>query len=279
MAVETVNIRYSDAPPSVIGVLNITPDSFFDGGRFRALDDALVQAQKMVEDGVDIIDVGGESTRPGAAQISLAQELDRVLPVLEALHARFSIPVSIDTSRPEVMQTAIDLGVSMVNDVRALQLPGALDVVAASGVKVCLMHMHGAPETGYRPDDGDVEPLTSVKTFLLARIKACVEAGIAQERLILDPGFGFGKRLVDDLQMLDQLASFKLKGLPVLMGLSRKSTLGSVLGQVPSKDRLNASLAGAVIAAMNGAQYLRVHDVKETVEALKLYKAMVAYRD
>jgi len=259
--------------PTVMGILNVTPDSFSDGGRFFSRDAALRQAETMVAEGAAIIDVGGESTRPRAPAVSEQEELDRVLPVLEAILANLPVAVSVDTSKPGVIREALHRGASMINDVRALRGPGALAAVAGSDAQICLMHMQGSPTTMQdSPRYGDV--VAEVKAFLDERIRACVAAGIARERLIVDPGFGFGKTLAHNLGLLRRLAEFHDLGQPLLVGLSRKSTIGQLLNAPPAQ-RLHGSLAAAVIAAWQGARILRVHDVKPTVEALTICTAVM----
>lgn len=255
----------------VMGILNTTPDSFSDGGRFNQLDAALVRCAQMVQEGADWIDVGGESTRPGAAEVSAQQELDRVIPVIEAIKQRFEVKVSVDTSKPNVMQAAIAAQVDMINDVRALQEQGALEAVAPSDVLVCLMHMQGEPRSMQQtPDYNDV--VYDVKLFLEQRINSCKQAGIGTSRLLLDPGFGFGKTVRHNYQLLQRLASLHEYGMPLLIGLSRKSMLGAVT-QTEVDERLAASIAGATISAMKGARIVRVHDVKPTVDAMHVVHA------
>lgn len=263
--------------PLVMGVLNVTPDSFSDGGRFASRDAALARARRLVADGVDIVDIGGESTRPGAAAVPEAEELDRVLPVIEGLRAESDVAISIDTSKPAVMKAAVAAGATLINDVRALQGEGALQAAAGLDAHVCLMHMQGDP--GSMQDDpryGDVT--AEVSAFLAARRDACLEAGIAAERIILDPGFGFGKTVEHNIELLRNLRQLGDLGQPLLVGLSRKSTLGVLTGR-PVEERLAASIAAAVLAALNGAAILRVHDVAETVDALKVLEAVTAGED
>lgn len=260
----------------VMGILNVTPDSFSDGGKFSQLDKALYQAEKMINDGADIIDVGGESTRPDAKKVSLTEETERVLPVIERLVTEFDTLISIDTSKAALMKEAIAAGVGMVNDVRALQAQGALEACQHTDVQICLMHMQGTPQTmQHKPIYCDI--MQEVAQFFTQRIDACVAAGIKRERLLLDPGFGFGKTLEHNLQLLGNLSYFSTFELPLLVGLSRKSMLGSLLNNALVTERLNASVAAAVIAAMKGATIMRVHDVKETVEALKIVQGVQHY--
>jgi dihydropteroate synthase len=256
--------------PVVMGIVNITPDSFSDGGKFFARDQAIAHAQQMIVEGAAIIDIGGESTRPGAAAATLQQELDRVMPVLEIL-TREGVLVSVDTQKTEVMREAIRLGAAMINDVNALQAVGAIEVCAGSTVAVCLMHKQGAPDTMQQaPQYHDVG--VEVSDFLQARAHACESAGIAQERIVIDPGFGFGKTVEHNFSLLRDLNTLAQCGFPVLAGFSRKSSLGAVTGRAV-EERLAASLAAALIAAQNGAKILRVHDVKETVDVLKVWQA------
>jgi dihydropteroate synthase len=263
--------------PVVMGVLNVTPDSFSDGGRFLEVPSALAQAERMAEDGAAIIDVGGESTRPGAAPVDEDEELRRVLPVIERLAATLSIPVSIDTRKPAVMRRAIAAGASLVNDVAALAAPGALEAVVASDAAVCLMHMQGEPDTMQdAPRYGNV--LAEVRAFLGRRVAACETAGIARSRIAVDPGFGFGKTLEHNLALLAGLPDLAGDGQPVLAGLSRKRMIASLTGR-DGGERLAGSLAAAVVAAWNGARIIRAHDVRETVDALRVVAAAGAMRD
>lgn len=257
--------------PHVMGILNVTPDSFSDGGHFNAEQQAIEHALAMVEAGADIIDIGGESTRPNAQPVTLQAELDRVMPILEALVARVSIPISIDTYKPQVMHAAIKAGASMVNDVCALQEPNALEIVAESDVGVCLMHMQGRPQT-MQIDPSYQNVVNEVGQFLQQRLAACLAAGISGDRIVLDPGFGFGKTRQHNIQLIQALSSLAEIG-PLLVGLSRKSVLGQMTGS-DIDARLHASVAAAVIAAIKGAKIVRVHDVKATVEALKVVQAI-----
>lgn len=253
--------------PRVMGIVNVTPDSFSDGGRYLRPEQAVAHGERLAAEGADLLDVGGESTRPGAAAVGLQQELDRVLPVLEGLRARLDLPLSIDTSRPEVMRAAVAAGAGLVNDVRALRRPGALAAAAGSGAAVCLMHMQGEPASMQQePRYGDV--VEDVLGFLRGRVAACESAGIGRERLLVDPGFGFGKTLAHNLALLRSLRRIGELGLPVLVGLSRKRMIGALLGDAPLERRLHGSVAAAVIAALRGAAIIRVHDVGPTVEAL-----------
>ncbi|WNO62092.1 dihydropteroate synthase [Rheinheimera sp. MMS21-TC3] len=258
--------------PVVMGILNLTPDSFSDGGSYSNLDAALRQTEQMLTDGAGIIDIGGESTRPGAAEVAPDEELARVIPVIKAIRQRFDCVISIDTSKAIVMAEAVQAGADIINDIRALQEPGALDVAVASQVPVCLMHMQGAPRTmQQQPSYQNV--VQEVKQFLQQRVKECIAAGVLPENIILDPGFGFGKSLSHNYQLLQQLTELIQLGMPVLAGMSRKSMIGQLLG-VPATERLVGSVACATIAALAGAQIIRVHDVKETVQAVQIATAV-----
>ncbi len=259
--------------PQVMGILNITPDSFSDGGVFFAREAALRQARQMYEAGAAIIDVGGESTRPGARPVSVQEELDRVIPIIETLHAELPVILSVDTSKAEVMREAVQAGAGMINDVYALRREGALDAARECDVPVCLMHMQGEPRTMQQePRYGDV--VQEVLQFLRQRIDTCRQAGIAREKLLIDPGFGFGKRLQHNLQLMKQLPELAALGCPVLVGVSRKSMLGSLLGGRPVEGRLHASVAAATLAVWLGAAIVRVHDVGATVDAVKVAAAV-----
>ena len=256
-----------------MGILNVTPDSFSDGGRFSTISNAINHAEEMITSGADLIDVGGESTRPGADDVTEQEELDRVVPVIEALHARFDTVISIDTSKPAVMKAAVDAGAGLINDVRALQEPGALEVAAHAQVAVCLMHMCGQPRSMQdAPHYDDVQ--TDVHDFLHARAQACIQAGIHKDQILIDPGFGFGKTLSHNYEILTKFNDFNKLGLPLLAGLSRKSMIGNLLNRDTS-ERMAGSLAGALIAAQNGAKIIRVHDVKETADVLGVYQACI----
>ncbi|MEZ9621726.1 dihydropteroate synthase [Vibrio sp. 10N.222.55.A3] len=258
--------------PHVMGILNVTPDSFSDGGKFNSLDNALQQAERMVQAGVSIIDIGGESTRPGAPDVSLEEELTRVIPAIKAIRAKFDVWISIDTSKAEVMRQAVEAGADLINDVRALQEPGALQVAADANVPICLMHMKGQPRTMQaNPSYDDV--LQDVEAFLQERVEACEAVGISKDQLILDPGFGFGKTIEHNYHLLAHLEKFHSLGLPVLAGMSRKSMIFKLLDKVPA-DCMVASVTCATIAAMKGAQIIRVHDVEETLEAMKIIEVM-----
>ncbi|WP_057831940.1 dihydropteroate synthase [Colwellia sp. TT2012] len=268
--------QHEKAQPQVMGILNVTPDSFSDGGKFASFDNALAHVAQMIADGVDIIDIGGESTRPGAVEVSEVNELARVIPLLKAIKAKFTIKVSIDTSKAAVMAQAIIHGADIINDVRALQNDGCLAVLAASNVPVCLMHMQGLPRSMQEnPHYNDV--IGDIKQFFIDRISVCEQAGIKRERLILDPGFGFGKTLEQNYQLLAQLHQFNDLGLPLLSGTSRKSMIGDLLARNVD-ERLAGSLTTAIIAAQQNASIIRVHDVKETVDALKVLAMTVKYQ-
>jgi len=254
--------------PCVMGVLNLTPDSFSDGGVLLRPEDALERALQMVEEGADIIDVGGESTRPGASPVSADDEIARVVPLIAALAPRVSVPISVDTSKPEVMRAAVAAGAGMINDVRALRLPGAMEAAREAGVPVCLMHMQGEPWT-MQADPRYTDVVAEVGAFLVERIHACVAAGIPRQRLLIDPGFGFGKTLAHNLALLAGLPALLALGPPLLVGLSRKSMIGALTGR-PMAERLAGSLAAAVLAVERGARVVRVHDVAATVDALRV---------
>lgn len=256
----------------VMGVLNVTPDSFSDGGRFHAADAAVHHAQQMVAAGADIIDIGGESTRPGADDVPLQQELDRVMPIIETLADRVDAVISIDTSKPRVMQEAVAAGAGLVNDVHALRADGALDAARELDAAVCLMHMQGTPRTMQANPCYD-NVVTEVRDFLAERVQECLAAGVARERLIVDPGFGFGKTLEHNLDLLRGMGKLMDLGVPVLAGLSRKSFVGKLTGN-DEDDRVFGSIAFALAAVREGASIVRVHDVKATVDALKIWRAV-----
>ncbi|AKV95728.1 dihydropteroate synthase [Marinobacter sp. DSM 26671] len=256
----------------VMGVLNVTPDSFSDGGQYNRPDAALVRARQMVADGATFIDIGGESTRPGATPVSLQEELDRVCPVVEAAARELDAVISVDTSAPEVMAETAKLGAGLINDVRALQRDGAPEVAAKAGIPVCIMHIQGEPDTMQdRPEYRNVR--REVSAFLTERIRVAEQAGIRPENILLDPGFGFGKSLEHNLQLLASLEQMHILGHPLLVGVSRKSMLGHITGREVN-ERLPASLAAATIAAMKGASIIRVHDVRETVDAIRVVAAV-----
>ncbi len=260
------------ARPQVMGIVNVTPDSFSDGGRYRNPRHAIDHALALAEAGAAVLDIGGESTRPGAAAVSAAEEIDRVVPVIETLHSQCDLPLSVDTSKPEVMRAAVAAGAGLINDVRALNEPDALTVAAQCDVPVCLMHMQGEPRTMQQaPVYRDV--VAEVRDFLAKRVAACAAAGIPRERIVIDPGFGFGKNLDHNLQLLRGLTEFRDMGLPILVGLSRKSLIGTLLDR-PVEQRLIGSVTLAVLAAWLGAALIRVHDVRETVDALKIVAAV-----
>lgn len=255
-----------------MGVINVTPDSFSDGGKHWNLDSALQCASEMAAEGVAIFDVGGESTRPGAAPVSLSDELARVVPLIKALAANFDLPISIDTQKPDVMRAAVQAGAGLVNDINGLCAPGALEVVAELQVPVCLMHMQGRPQTMQaRPNYKDV--VAEVKAYLAKRAASCLNAGVLKENIILDPGFGFGKALQHNLDLLNELDSLCQLGYPVLVGMSRKRMIGDLTGR-GVEARLAGSLAATLIAVKNGARIIRTHDVAETVDALKVLAAV-----
>lgn len=260
--------------PHVMGILNVTPDSFSDGGRFVARDAALAHARRMFEEGAAIIDVGGESTRPGAAPVSEQEELNRVIPVIETITAELPVIVSVDTRKPLIMKEAVTAGASMINDVSALREEGALDVAAKLNVPVCLMHMQGEPRTMQSaPCYHNVTK--EVSEFLAKRVEACIQAGVARSRLLIDPGFGFGKNVEHNLEMIKHLEDFKALVLPLVVGLSRKSLIGTVL-DVPVEDRVYGSIALAALAVWQGAAIIRAHDVAATVQAIKMITAVKA---
>ena len=258
--------------PIVMGILNVTPDSFSDGGRFDNLNIALRQAAMMVEGGASIIDIGGESTRPGAQSVSAQEELDRIIPVIEAVRSVTDVPMSVDTSKAEVMRQAVAAGAAMINDVNALRGDGALQAAADLKVPVCLMHMQGEPRTMQEnPEYDDV--VADVAAFLGERISACVDAGIPEEFIVIDPGFGFGKTHRHNVELLANLRQLRVRNRPILVGVSRKSTLGE-LTQREVDQRMPASVAAAVVAVMNGADIIRAHDVQASVDALKVARSV-----
>ena len=259
--------------PAVMGVLNVTPDSFSDGGRYSTIDIALQRAEQMAEQGAAIIDVGGESTRPGARAVNEQEEVDRVLPVIEAIRRAVDLPVSIDTSKPGVMRAAVAAGASIINDVYALQADGALQAAVELQKPVCLMHMQGEPRTMQKePQYEDV--VAEVTQFLRERVAQCIQAGLGEGMIIVDPGFGFGKTPAHNVELLAGLSRVTEIGVPVLAGLSRKSTLGKITGKDVSQ-LMPASIAAAVLAVQQGAQIVRAHDVAETVDALRVATAVM----
>lgn len=260
--------------PLVMGILNVTPDSFSDGGRHLIKDIAIENAIKMATQGATFIDVGGESTRPGAAEVSLDEELERVVPVIEGIKHNSDVLVSVDTSKPQVMQAAVEAGADLINDVRALQEPGAIEVAASLNVPVCLMHMKGQPRTMQNaPQYHDV--VAEVINFLKARAKACIAAGFEKHQIMLDPGFGFGKSLEHNYQLLAKLDDLMALGYPLLVGMSRKSMIGTLLNR-SVEERLAGSVTLATIAAQKGAHVIRVHDVEETMDAIKIVEKLKA---
>ncbi|MEJ6473163.1 dihydropteroate synthase [Pseudoalteromonas piscicida] len=260
--------------PQVMGILNVTPDSFSDGGKFTHIDNAIVQAETMLAQGATILDIGGESTRPGAPDVQLEDELQRVIPVIKAIRSQSDCVISVDTSKAEVMRQALEAGADIINDVRALQEPGALEVAAQyADVPICLMHMQGQPRSMQNNPQYD-DLFSDISHFFEARISACEQSGINPQRLILDPGFGFGKSLEHNFKILGGLAKFKAFGLPILTGLSRKSMFGQLLTR-DTHERVAASLAGALLCAQQGAHIIRVHDVKETSDVLNVWLASV----
>ncbi|WP_275075234.1 dihydropteroate synthase [Providencia rettgeri] len=263
--------------PQVMGILNVTPDSFSDGGTHNRYHDALEHVANMVQEGATIIDIGGESTRPGAAEVSVSEELDRVVPVVEAIAKRFDVWISVDTSKAQVMAEAAKAGMHIINDIRSLHEPNALSVAAKTGLPVCIMHMQGQPRTMQEAPDYE-NVVCEVQAYLKGEIARCVAAGIERQQIILDPGFGFGKNLSHNYQLLANLEQFHNFGLPLLAGMSRKSMIGQLLN-VPPQERLAGSLSCAVIAAMQGAHIIRVHDVKETVQAMQVVQMTLSEKE
>jgi dihydropteroate synthase len=263
--------------PQVMGILNVTPDSFSDGGTHNSLNDAVNHAAKLIAEGASIIDIGGESTRPGASDVSIDEELQRVVPVVEAIRQRFDVWISVDTSKAQVITESANAGASIINDIRSLQEPGALEAAAKTGLPVCIMHMQGDPKTMQQSPHYE-NVLMDVDRFLQENIPRCVDAGIEKNQIILDPGFGFGKNLAHNYQLLAHLSELHHFGLPILAGMSRKSMVGQLLN-VPPQERVAGSVACAVIAAMQGAQIIRVHDVKETVDAMKVVQATLSAKE
>ncbi|MBG3130901.1 dihydropteroate synthase [Proteus mirabilis] len=263
--------------PQVMGILNVTPDSFSDGGTHNSLNDAVDHAAKLIAEGASIIDIGGESTRPGASDVSIDEELQRVVPVVEAIRQRFDVWISVDTSKAQVITESANVGASIINDIRSLQEPGALEAAAKTGLPVCIMHMQGDPKTMQQSPHYE-NVMIDVDRFLQENIQRCVDAGIEKNQIILDPGFGFGKNLAHNYQLLAHLSELHHFGLPILAGMSRKSMVGQLLN-VPPQERVAGSVACAVIAAMQGAQIIRVHDVKETVDAMKVVQATLSAKE
>ncbi|WP_428771341.1 dihydropteroate synthase [Vibrio sp.] len=271
MIIYANNKQLDLSQPQVMGILNVTPDSFSDGGQFDSIERALAQAEKMIAAGVTIIDIGGESTRPGAADVSLEDELQRVIPVIKAIRQRHDVWISVDTSKAEVMAQAVAAGADIINDIRSLQEPGALEVAAKAGVPVCIMHMQGQPRTMQENPVYD-DLLQDVAQFLEQRLSVCEQAGIPREQIILDPGFGFGKTVQHNYRLLAHLEDLHRFGLPILAGMSRKSMLFKLLNKQPA-ECMAASVSCATIAAMKGAQIIRVHDFAETLDAMAVVNA------
>jgi dihydropteroate synthase len=261
--------------PLVMGVVNVTPDSFYDGGRHAEPAVAIAHARRLAAEGADLLDVGGESSRPGAAPVAAEAELARILPVLDGI-AELDLPVSVDTTKPEVMRAALAHGAAMINDITALAAPGALEAVAASDAGVCLMHMQGSPRT-MQADPVYADVTAEVRDFLAARAAACVKGGVARDRIVVDPGFGFGKTVGHNLALLARLGEIAALGFPVLAGWSRKSSLGRITGR-PAEERLAGSVAAALIAVQRGARIVRVHDVAATRDALAVLAAVEGAR-
>ena len=261
--------------PRVMGIVNVTPDSFSDGGAHDSPEAAIAHGLKLAEEGADVLDIGGESTRPGADEVPVEEELRRVIPVIERLTRETALPISVDTSKPEVMRAAVAAGAGLINDVYALRREGALDAASALGVPVVLMHMQGEPRSMQAAPQYD-DVVAEVHRFLAERIFAAEMAGIAKKRIVVDPGFGFGKTLEHNLSLLAQLQRFAELGVPVLAGLSRKKSIGELTGRSDARERVHGSVAAHLIAAQRGARLLRVHDVAATVDALKVWEAVAA---
>ena len=261
--------------PQVMGIVNMTPDSFSDGGNYNNLDDAMRRVDSMIQAGASFIDVGGESTRPGAAEVSVEEELDRVIPLVEKIARYFDVWISVDTSKPQVITESAKAGAHLINDIRALTEPGAIEAVAKTQLPVCIMHMQGDPKTMQNAPHYQQDIYQEVDQFFTQHINRCINAGIERQKIILDPGFGFGKTLQHNYRLLAKLKNFHHFGLPLLVGMSRKSMIGQVLN-VPPQERMIGSVSCAVIAAMQGAQIIRVHDVKETFDALRIVQATLA---
>ncbi len=259
--------------PQVMGILNVTPDSFSDGGQHHGLDQALRHAERMLQEGATLIDIGGESTRPGADPVTEQEELERVVPVVEAINARFDVVISVDTSTPAVIAEAAKVGAGLINDVRALQREGAVEAAAKTGLPVCLMHMQGQPkDMQEQPSYQDL--LTELKQFFAQRVQACEQAGISADKIILDPGYGFGKTVEHNFSLIKHLPDILAMGYPILTGTSRKSMLGAITGREVA-GRLPGSIVSAALCAERGAGIIRVHDVAETVDALKVLAAVL----
>ena len=261
--------------PQVMGIVNMTPDSFSDGGNYNNLDDAMRRVDSMIQAGASFIDVGGESTRPGAAEVSVEEELDRVIPLVEKIARYFDVWISVDTSKPQVITESAKAGAHLINDIRALTEPGAIEAAAKTQLPVCIMHMQGDPKTMQNAPHYQQDIYQEVDQFFTQHINRCINAGIERQKIILDPGFGFGKTLQHNYRLLAKLKNFHHFGLPLLVGMSRKSMIGQVLN-VPPQERMIGSISCAVIAAMQGAQIIRVHDVKETFDALRIVQATLA---
>jgi dihydropteroate synthase len=257
--------------PLVMGIVNVTPDSFSDGGQYNQIEQTVRHAEKLVAEGADLLDIGGESTRPGAVDVSVQQELDRVIPVIQKLK-QFNLPISIDTSKAEVMHAAINAGAGLINDVYGFRREGSVEAAAILGVPLCIMHMLGEPRTMQKQPHYD-NVISDVKSFFQQQIQTLTQAGVIRENIIIDPGFGFGKSLAHNCQLLKELRQFESMDLPILVGLSRKSMIGQLTNKTVDQ-RLAGSVTAAVIAAQNGAKIIRVHDVAETVDALKIVSAM-----
>ncbi|MWP50140.1 MULTISPECIES: dihydropteroate synthase [unclassified Gilliamella] len=270
---QTIDLSF----PQVMGIVNMTPDSFSDGGNYNNLDDAMRRVDSMIQAGATFIDVGGESTRPGAAEVSIDEELNRVVPLVEKIARYFDVWISVDTSKPQVMTESAKAGAHLINDVRALTEPGALEAAAQTGLPVCLMHMQGDPQTMQNAPHYEQDIYQEVDDFFAKQIERCINAGIDRQKIILDPGFGFGKTLAHNYRLLATLEQFHHFNLPLLVGMSRKSMIGQVLN-VPPQERMLGSVSCAVIAAMKEAQIIRVHDVKETFDALRIVQATLAER-
>jgi dihydropteroate synthase len=264
--------------PQVMGIVNMTPDSFSDGGNYNNLDDAMRRVDSMIQAGATFIDIGGESTRPGAAIVSVEEELDRVVPLVEKVARYFDVWISVDTSKPQVMTESAKAGAHLINDVRALTESGALEAAAQTGLPVCVMHMQGDPQTMQNAPHYEQDIYQEVDNFFAKQIERCINAGIDRQKIILDPGFGFGKTLAHNYRLLATLEQFHHFNLPLLVGMSRKSMIGQVLN-VPPQERMLGSVSCAVIAAMKGAQIIRVHDVKETFDALRIVQATLAEKN
>lgn len=270
--IQAIQRAHETRHPLIMGVVNVTPDSFSDGGRFARADKAVEHGLALAGQGAGVLDIGGESTRPGAEPVDADAELGRVIPVIEGLRRETDCAISIDTSKPEVMRAAISAGADMINDVNGLRSPGALKAAASLAVPVCLMHMQGEPRT-MQSNPGYRDVVADVAGFLEQRVKACLAAGMGKDQLVIDPGFGFGKTLEHNLELLAGIETLRGQGVPVLAGLSRKSMLGAITGRKSTDDRLAASLAAALIAAQRGAAIVRVHDVAETVDVIKVWIA------